>query len=273
MQLDLKRYIVEESLRQSCIFISANYRLLIPSSVSNMMEDVQSLFSLIRSGKLQSTLPEIRLNTSKIICSGSSAGGLLALLSATHLVIPPSGILCMYSLGGASFTPQKLVNEQNYFGNRDVLEAEAFQDYLSPLSRDLEEVEESEDINSPRKELFLLHQQKGILLDAIAGEPGLSETVRSEERLADRSLFPMLATEQERAGWPSTLILHGSKDDAVPPRDSIELAKFLGAECLIVEGGLHNGEMKNNAIWLAAESRAAEWMKGILKAEQVVVCR
>ena len=90
---------------QGIAFISADYRLLLPSTGHEIIEDIQDLFGYIRSD-LNLALargtgnPPLRINVDAIAVAGTSGGGLCAYLSAIHLSPKPKALLSIYGQGG-----------------------------------------------------------------------------------------------------------------------------------------------------------------------------
>jgi acetyl esterase/lipase len=90
---------------QGIAFISADYRLLLPSTGHEIIEDIQDLFGYIRND-LNFALagvtwdPPLRINVDAIAVAGTSGGGLCAYLSAIHLSPKPKVLLSMYGQGG-----------------------------------------------------------------------------------------------------------------------------------------------------------------------------
>ena len=90
---------------QGVAFLSADYRLLSPSTGHDILEDIQDLFTYIRND-LNSALAEaagnsgLKVNADAIGVAGTSAGGLCAYLCAIHLSPKPRALLSMYGQGG-----------------------------------------------------------------------------------------------------------------------------------------------------------------------------
>lgn len=70
-------------------FISADYRLLIPASGNEMLEDVLSLFKYIGSN-----LPQV--DSSRIVVYGASAGAYPARLAGIYVEPKPKAIAMIY---------------------------------------------------------------------------------------------------------------------------------------------------------------------------------
>jgi len=90
---------------QGVAFLSADYRLLLPSTGHDVLEDILDLFAYIRND-LNPTLaevtgsPKLKIDTGAIGIAGTSAGGLCAYLCAVHLSQKPRALLSMYGQGG-----------------------------------------------------------------------------------------------------------------------------------------------------------------------------
>lgn len=90
---------------QGVAFISADYRLLSPSTGHDILEDIQDLFSYVRND-LNSALteasgnPGLKINVDALGVAGTSAGGLCAYLCAIHVSPKPRVLLAMYGQGG-----------------------------------------------------------------------------------------------------------------------------------------------------------------------------
>ena len=87
------------------IFISANYRLLPPSTGHDIVQDLRDLFKFIKEDlnvQLRSINPEtpVQVDANSIAVSGCSAGGLCAYLSVMHACIKPKAVIALYAMGG-----------------------------------------------------------------------------------------------------------------------------------------------------------------------------
>ena len=90
---------------QGVALLSADYRLLSPSTGHDILEDIQDLFSYIRND-LNSALAEVtgkpglKINPDAIGIAGTSSGGLCTYLCAIHISPKPRALLSMYGQGG-----------------------------------------------------------------------------------------------------------------------------------------------------------------------------
>ncbi|KII90934.1 hypothetical protein PLICRDRAFT_106618 [Plicaturopsis crispa FD-325 SS-3] len=191
-------------------FISADYRLMPPSTGHDILSDIQDLVSFLAhqaNGLLDNTFKNMELDSSSdcgwpfrllpdaIAVAGTSAGGLCAYLAAMHAMPRPKALLCMYGMGGDFLTHHYLEPKTiPFFRGRELLDSESFSDYIQPSASSLPCIAESaleyHLLSSPtpgypanpRMLLTRLYLQLGTLLDVYAGEQGLSALVRSALR-------------------------------------------------------------------------------------------
>lgn len=89
------------------LFISADYRLLPPTTGREILEDIKDLWSYVTDPELVFSFRQGGVNfqfsirSEELIVAGTSAGGLCAYLAAScGLAPPPKAILSMYGMGG-----------------------------------------------------------------------------------------------------------------------------------------------------------------------------
>lgn len=85
------------------VFISAEYRLIPPSTAHDIVEDLQDLFKFLSSefnDQLRSVYPSLEVDANRIAVTGSSAGGLCAYLAAMHAKPRPVAVVGLYAMGG-----------------------------------------------------------------------------------------------------------------------------------------------------------------------------
>jgi acetyl esterase/lipase len=78
-------------------FISADYRLLPPSTGHDVLEDVLDLFAFLAQTPL---LGAVHIDGTRLAVVGSSAGAMCAFLAAVHANPKPRAVLSLYGLGG-----------------------------------------------------------------------------------------------------------------------------------------------------------------------------
>ena len=107
---------------QGIALLSPDYRLLVPSTGHDVVEDIRDLFTYIENN-LNSALagvtedPKQRIDTNTIAVAGSSAGGLCTYLSVMHVSPKPKALLSIYGQGGEflvgcflEFVPESCLN-------------------------------------------------------------------------------------------------------------------------------------------------------------------
>ncbi|KDR82927.1 hypothetical protein GALMADRAFT_859394 [Galerina marginata CBS 339.88] len=236
-------------------FISADYRLIPPSTGHDIVKDIQDLFTFIKETEMKNGLRSFKVDPNKIAVSGSSAGGLCAYLAATHCVPKPKALVSIYGMGGNFFTSHYLKpKEEIFFRGRELLESSDFSEYLYPYTHGtLSPISDSPLAYHPQtyhipgypanKRMLLarLYLQLGTFLDYYTGmhSPSLSKllldiletegtpTVEDYKRLipqGHRSIFPQLGVNRT---WPATILLHGTADSAVPIEESRHMRQLL----------------------------------------------
>jgi hypothetical protein len=101
------------------LFISADYRLLLPSTGFDILDDIKDLWSFVTDPNFVLIFPsdnssainrQFTIQSEEIIVAGTSAGGLCAYLAAScGLSPPPKAILSMYGMGGDFLVRRNLV--------------------------------------------------------------------------------------------------------------------------------------------------------------------
>lgn len=168
-----------------------------------------------------------------------------------------------------------------FFLGLEILDRDDFPDFLYPTSALLAPTAQSQPAffgddcatpgmpSNPRMQLARLWLQYGIYLDYWTGlhDPSISDTLRellpkegedisaADSRLAgvlppsEHAIFPQLLVNPE---WPPVLLIHGSKDTAVPTQSSRAMhARLLDAKVettlRILEGADHSFDLKRGA--------------------------
>ncbi|KAI8971171.1 alpha/beta-hydrolase [Trametes punicea] len=186
------------------VFISADYRLIPPSTAHEILDDVKDLFVFLEHevndriqkewlAESRAGLP-FRINPHALAVSGGSAGGLCAYLAAIHASPKPNAILSLYGMGGDMLTPQYLIPKNVPFMlGREQLNPKDFAEYLYPASQALQPTSDSPLAYhsptyripgfpaNPRMLLGRLYRQLGTCLDYYTGchNPSLSASLRA----------------------------------------------------------------------------------------------
>ncbi|KAI6098223.1 Alpha/Beta hydrolase protein [Pisolithus sp. B1] len=200
---------------QRFIFISADYRLMPPTTGHGIVEDIQDVFRFVTTslnsrldeamsneggvdaiptgGKLSPWNP-YRVDPGAIGVAGTSAGGLCAYLACMHADPKPRVVLSMYGMGGKLYNPHYFTpKSEPFFRGRELIDSQQFHSFLYPQSSELEPTSDSPVAyhppthvtpgypSNPRMFLGPLYLQLGTYLDYYTGmhEPSLSAYLRS----------------------------------------------------------------------------------------------
>ncbi|KAL7270238.1 hypothetical protein RUND412_007068 [Rhizina undulata] len=232
-------------LSENIAFISADYRLLCPSTGHDILEDVKILFTFISKNLndlLAATSPSCfqRLSPSHLAVAGASAGAYPARLAAAFATPRPKALFSLYGTGGNLLSPFYLPDPREdkiYLGGCKIFmdptpEEKLLLKPLADCPMDLS-IEESQHIPGYRARLLELYcklLQSCTYLDALTGIPGFSQVLReAEDKEAAipeevRVLFPQLHINAE---FPATFLVHGTADKAVCFEESKYMVKQL----------------------------------------------
>jgi acetyl esterase/lipase len=90
----------ERTTAAGLAFLSADYRLLAPSTGHDVLDDVVDLFAFLARTQ---TLGAVQIDSTRLAVAGASAGGMCAFLAAVHAKPKPCAVLSIYGLGGDVF--------------------------------------------------------------------------------------------------------------------------------------------------------------------------
>ncbi|KAK4057886.1 hypothetical protein OIO90_001105 [Microbotryomycetes sp. JL221] len=200
--------------------ISADYRHAPQARMPDILSDVADCVSFIRSAAFTEKT-QGKADATKLIVSGGSAGGWLALLASTGVGFEACGLeapekpLCICPIYPISdlldpFWTNKQ-DKASYFPRR--IEANELEQYLNPNST----VTASCETTSPRTLFYHYMIQEGILADLLLKDTGLDPSLFS--------IAPAIASGKHSA--PPTYIVHGTIDDKVPIQQSIDVVEAL----------------------------------------------
>lgn len=90
-------------------FLSANYQLLPPGTVHEVIQDIQDLFTYMENNLISLGNQRVfKADMDRIAVAGSSAGGYCAYLAAIHCIPKPKAVFTMSAIGGSVFVSYKL---------------------------------------------------------------------------------------------------------------------------------------------------------------------
>ncbi|KAJ7680446.1 Alpha/Beta hydrolase protein [Mycena polygramma] len=202
-----------------CI-VSADYRLAPQTRLPDILADCKSAMDFVRSPAFAAAT-EYRVDASKLIVSGSSAGGWLALLAGSGIgyaacsLEPPSpvsGIAALYPISDLAdrfwTTKQYPVS---YMGRTIALEE--VEPFLDPKA---DKVAFSAS-DSPRAVFYHYMVQEAILESLLLGGTNIPAS--------NFAIAPALRTG--KFAMPPTYVIHGDIDDKVPCRQARDVVEAL----------------------------------------------
>jgi len=95
--------IIDRVLSLGYGFVSADYRLLIPTTTQEIVEDIQDAFKFVAHNELPGDGYIFKLDGDRIAVAGNSSGGLCARLAAIHARPRPKVLIDIYGQGGNFF--------------------------------------------------------------------------------------------------------------------------------------------------------------------------
>lgn len=242
----------DAALSKDWAFISADYRLLLPSTGFDILTDIAALFSFL------ATLPTI--DTARIMVAGHSGGAYVARQAAIHGTPRPRTFFSVSGQGGhllssAYFTPKpylqkKLLGTYKKYSTRSSAEflrlKECSEFAWEWRERRGKRTAGEVPVVGERAWLAGMAAVMGTKLDFLTGREGFSGVLRKAwgadsgadlEALVPRDLkvlFPELMIGKE---FPPSFVLHGTGDKNVGIGESEKTVKELervGVECVFV---------------------------------------
>lgn len=219
------------SASRKWIFITPDYRLVPETTAHAALEDAVDAYEWTRS-----SLPDLLGRpVGSILLSGSSAGGYLALSTASLVVEKPAALLLIYGMldpAGSRYTTPG----SNIFGGPAI--------DTEPILREFPKRKENEErkilsaytlpenpMEDRRLALASALHIDALFPDYITGVDGVSRDIANKGIDAipeeHRRLFPL--SFDKLANIPRTMLLHGKNDLGVPVECSVEAEKKLRA--------------------------------------------
>ncbi|EIN13448.1 alpha/beta-hydrolase [Punctularia strigosozonata HHB-11173 SS5] len=231
----LPTWLLDASLARRWIFVSADYRLLVPCTGHDELDDIRALSSFLSSDVFRAALPAGLTPSGATLVSGGSAGSYMALQYALHASPKPKAVLNLFGMVDL-LAPHQLLGRSGgirFFGG-----FRASFPGLDSLLANATPCAESA-VRAPsftcadgRHHLTMHKTQNGLATDYLTGRPGfgraLAQLPTLDARVAalddrDRVLFPLIRAHE----LPPTISVHGTEDSAVPLSDSEHLKKLL----------------------------------------------
>ncbi|WVQ90895.1 hypothetical protein IAS59_004681 [Cryptococcus gattii] len=254
------------------LLISPSYRLLFPSSADDMIEDVRSLFAYIASAETELS--------SVLYSNGLSADTSRRYSSCGRIrgQLPSASSSDTQQYRPKAYWLAKLVRDVHDMAKADELMKTGGGAVVSEVESVLVNGKATDELG--RFNLWIAWQKRGIFLDYVLSEPGLSSRLA---QVPYQSRLPMIPKEKRRLllpitpSTPPTYVLHGKEDRLVPFEESLTLEndmkeKGLSIKIDWVHGADHllrdqkkggwNGMVDN---WEDIAKRALNWAVDLVK--------
>ncbi|TDL22162.1 alpha/beta-hydrolase [Rickenella mellea] len=268
-------WLFNRALTRGYAVLSADYRLLVPCTGHQILEDVRDLFTFVSKDLnrilFSSSKDGRRIDPESIVVAGSSGGAFCAYLAAIHANPKPKGVLSIYGMGGDVMCPHYLTEKTSpFFHGRPLMDPTEWSEFLHPISPGLPWTsaqpiayapQDSADPGCPIYPRMLvprLYLQLGTFLDYFTGEhePNISGRLRqalegsydspiSPEKLrplVPKQHLPIFPQVNLSSSFPPTFLIHGEADSAVPVRESRNMYESLKRLAVMVELRLISGK-------------------------------
>lgn len=282
--------IPDAALEHGILFISADHRLLYPSTAFDIIDDVKNLFAFLASPNFsEAHLPAgVTLDAGRVAVSGESGGGYAARAAGIFAEPKPRALLLQYAQGG-----QLLDDHWLAVKDRDAPDpsggivakesvAHLLNEKPAPISDDPMPFlgDDAPNGDSGRTKLLLWWWRTGGFIDVVLGVNGMSRFLRGlslpqREGYIPEALSGAILQTQLTANFPPTFLLHGKEDKLVLPAESQlthDRLEELGVEVELhlLEGAGHTLIDMRDPPKLAAgaeeiQRKAVEFLVGKLK--------
>lgn len=265
----------DATLEHGILFISADHRLLYPSTAFDIITDVKNLFTFLASPSFSGTHlpPGVTLDTSRIAVSGESGGGYATRAAGIFAEPKPTALLLQYAMGGQLLDDHWLAVKDRDVPDPEggIISKESVAHLLSgpqePISDDPMPFlgDDAPNGDSGRSKLLLWWWRTGGFVDVVLGVNGMSRFLRGlslaqREGYIPETLRLAVLQTQITENFPPTCLLHGKDDKVVLPAESqftYDRLKELGVEVELhmLEGAGHTLIDEKNPPNLAAGAK------------------
>ncbi|WWD00007.1 hypothetical protein V866_006915 [Kwoniella sp. B9012] len=203
--------------------------------------------------RTQAILLRTNINLERIGVVGESAGGYLALLSATQVQPPPACLGILYGMGGDFLTDHYVLIKTSRFSFWiPYLDDPSPFAVLDDTPEDGPVVSESStEDGDPRVSYFTWLVQQATFLDALTGQPGLGKELSALAypkrvlRIKGSDVAPLFPQCNINESTPPTYLIHGQADTAVLVEESRRTIEALEqnsvAHCIDELPGVEHG--------------------------------
>ncbi|KAJ5753580.1 alpha/beta-hydrolase, partial [Penicillium nucicola] len=248
--LSFPHWLYAHCQKANYIFISADYRLVHPTTTADQIHDAKALFTFLtnpNSAFAQALPANTTLDPARIAVSGFSAGAYSARAACIYATPKPAALLSVYGLGGDllldHWTEGRPATSIARFVNLDDVPA-----LLADRTVVSDDLEEGAPV-SRRFALTVRWELDGTMLDGCLGVPGLGGMLGAVGYGEREGLVPVQLRESflqffVGADYPPSVFVHGTEDEVVLPRESVYHHRQLReagveSELFLVEGGAH----------------------------------
>ncbi|KAI6747660.1 hypothetical protein HG530_015768 [Fusarium avenaceum] len=213
------------------IFVTPDYRLIPETTAHAALDDAVHAYGWVRS-----VLPGLLgCQVSSVLLAGSSAGGYLALSTASVVAKKPEALLLIYGMLDPAGT-RYITPGSNIFQRPVIDTAPVLQEFLKRKESEDREVISGYPLpenpaNDHRMALIPALHIDALFPDYLTGISGLSQSIASRGIQAipeeHHRIFPL--SINSLANMPRTMLLHGMNDSAVPVECSLQAQKKLRA--------------------------------------------
>ncbi|KAL8290577.1 hypothetical protein RQP46_002835 [Phenoliferia psychrophenolica] len=266
------KWLIADALEAGIAVIMVTYTFLSPQSGLDILRDIQACFKHI-GGSLNSELAKttsVKIDSRRLAVSGSSAGGWMSYMSGLHMNPKPKAIVSIYGMAANMLTPFYLdVKTKPFMWLTPVLLADA--DFLPILKTPATERLTSTPLESPRLDYYTWLLQKGLFIDVLTDQPGLTAHLRGLPESARAAAIPaharpMFPHINVKSNFPPTFFLHGTDDEAVPIDESrvmlkaCEDAGVKSCRMLEIEGGNHDFDYEKESKDVEGLAEVVPWL-------------
>jgi len=213
--------------RQGYILVSFDYRLAPEVKLSAILEDIKDGIKWIREqgpGLFQA-------DPNRLVVTGSSDGGYLALMAGAVVVPAPNGVISFWGYGDVD--GKWYLEPSKYFTLN--IPPVSKKDALSYVGKKVYTCTSWDEDARQRNDYYIYLRQTGEWTKAVTG---------IDPKLHPRKLLPYDPIRNIKSTYPPTLLIHGREDGDVPFRKAEEMAQALSIagitnELIGIDKGMH----------------------------------
>jgi acetyl esterase/lipase len=226
---NIKRWAAEND----CALISIDYRLAPETKLPAIIEDVEDAFKWIRGDGAK----RFKLDTSRIVVSGGSAGGYLTLTVGFRVKPRVQGLVAFWGYGGLVGDWYSKPSPHARHKGVETKE-QAWKNVSGPA------ISDSRDRKGNGGTFYRYCRRLGSWPTAVSDG---WDPLKNPEKF-----YPYMPVKNVTQDYPETLMIHGTKDTDVPHDESVMMARELKShgvkhKLISIEGGEHGlggGERK-----------------------------